>query len=155
MNQPDRAILFEKAMYRLGRLPLERRALEAAAAAVDKGLDLQAFVEAFNSHNEDRLNLARSVERNFEIIHNALVEIIRFGLILKGEMDSNYPANAPRDIRSMQRLHVFDRRRANTLIYLHEIRSGLHHWYPEMFGPEIHQAVTDILANLSYYERFL
>jgi len=155
MNARDREVLQEKAEARLRRLGPERRALEAAVFAVSADVDLQEFVDAFNSASDERLNQSRAVERNFEIIHNYLLEIIRIGLELQGELQHSDRANAPRDVRTIQRLGVVDRRNADLLIKLHEVRSGLQHWYPDIVGTEVHSAVTDLLASLGYLERIL
>jgi hypothetical protein len=155
MNARDRDVLREKAEARLRRLGPERRALEAAVFAVSPEVDLQEFVDAFNAASDERLNQTRAVERNFEIIHNYLVEIIRFGLELSGELQRSDRANAPRDVRTIQRLGIVDRRHADLLIKLHEVRSGLQHWYPDIVGTEVHAAVEDLLGSLGYLERTL
>lgn len=155
MNARDREVLVEKAEARLRRLAPERRALEAAVFAVSESGDLQEFVEAFDGSNDERLNKSRAVERNFEVIHNYLVEIIRYGLELGGELQRSDQANAPRDVRAIQRLGVIDRRHADALVQLHEVRSGLQHWYPDVVGTEVHAAVTQLLASLGYLERNL
>lgn len=155
MNERDRLALREKAESRILRLGPERRALEAAVFSVSPTVDLQEFVEAFSSASDERLNQSRAVERNFEIIHNYLMEIIRFGLELSGEIQHADRANAPRDVRTVQRLGVIDRRHGDLLIKLHEVRSGLQHWYPDIVGTEVHTAVTALLESLGYLERTL
>jgi uncharacterized protein YutE (UPF0331/DUF86 family) len=145
----DREALETKLRARLDRLPGERRTLVRALAAISPDNDLQALVDAFNSSNDDTINRVRAVERNFEVLHNFLVEIVRLGLELDGSRRHDAAANAPRDIDELRRRGVLSATQAKTLLRMHEVRSGLQHWYPDMVGPEAHQAVTDLLATLT------
>jgi hypothetical protein len=145
----DREALEAKLRARLDRLPGERRTLVRALAAISPDNDLQALVDAFNSSNDDTINRVRAVERNFEVLHNFLVEIVRLGLELDGSRRHDAAANAPRDIDELRRRGVLSATQAKTLLRMHEVRSGLQHWYPDMVGPEVHQAVTDLLATLT------
>lgn len=148
-NEHDRVAIATKLTMRLDRLPRERRMLVAALASISPNNDLGSLVEAYNSADDDSVNRVRMVERNFEVIHNFIVEIIRYGLELDGTREHSAPLNAPRDIDELRRRNVLTREQARTLTRVHEIRSGLQHWYPDMIGPEIHQAVTDLLAQLA------
>ena len=145
----DRDALEVKLRTRLDRLPRERRTLVRSLAAISADNDLQALVDASNAVDEDTINRVRAIERNFEVLHNFLVEIIRLGLELDGSRRHDAPANAPRDIDELRRSGVLTAVQAKTLVRMHEVRSGLQHWYPDMVGPELHQAVTDLLASLT------
>ena len=138
-----------KLAARLDRLPRERRMLIAALASISPDNDLGALVDAYNSADDDAVNRVRMVERNFEVIHNFVVEIIRYGLELDGTRDHSAPLNAPRDIDELRRRKILTSEQARTLTRVHEVRSGLQHWYPDMIGPEIHQASADLLAQLA------
>lgn len=145
----DRAAVEAKLVTRLERLPRERRMLVASLSAISPDYDLGAVVAAYNSADDDRVNVVRMVERNFEVIHNFLVEIIRYGLELDGSREHSATLNAPRDIDELRRRKVLTKSQAQTLTRVHEVRSGLQHWYPDMVGPEIHQAITDLLSDLA------
>jgi hypothetical protein len=149
LSREDRDARREKIRTRLERLPSERRALEAAMVAITPDFDLQVLTDTYNSHREEDINRVRVVERNFEVIHNFLTEIAKLGLELAGERRLDNMANAPRDFDALERLGVITRQQRQALIRLHDVRSGLQHWYPEMLGPEIHAAVIELLGVLT------
>lgn len=155
LTPQDRDALVTKIEARIGRLPAERRALEASMLAVSTDFDLGRFVDAYTSTLEQDINLVRTVERNFEVINNFLCEVARMGLQLVGDRTGSDQANAPKDFDALRRTGVISRRQQNVLIEMHEVRSGLQHWYPEMLGPTIHSAVGSLLAEFGPITRAL
>lgn len=149
ISPDDKDARREKIRMRLRRLPTERRALEAAMVAITPDFDLQQFTDAYNSEREADINRVRLVERNFEVIHNFITEIAKFGLEITGDRNVNDQANAPRDLSELGRLHVITAQQQKSLIRMHDVRGGLQHWYPEMLGPDIHSAVEQLLQILT------
>lgn len=143
----EREVMLTRFDDRLSRLGMEGRALEAAMAEVSAKFDLQRFVESYVGFNETALNRARAVERNFEVLHNFFIEMVRFGEVLEGRLDRNAEMNAPRDIESAMRAGRLSKPIGDLLQRMHKVRSTLQHDYPDVTAVRIHEAVVELDAQ--------
>ncbi len=153
LDRREREVLLTRFDDRLSRLSMDGRALEAAMADVSPTFDLQRFVDSYVGFDERALNQARSVERNFEVLHNFYVEMVRFGEVLDGRLDRTASLNAPRDVDSAQRAGRLSKPIADMLLRWHQVRSTLQHDYPDIVAVRIHEAIVELDAQRGSLKR--
>lgn len=129
-----------------------RDALRAATERIDEGFTPDAWVRAWESSDMDRMDAVALVERYFERLVNALVEVVRLGLRLTGERPPGR-LNAPGDLDRLRELGAISEQRRIRLTDVNEVRNKLQHEYPELTPLDVHRGVLLVLNELPGFTR--
>lgn len=133
---------------RLAEIPLHLDALREAVSEIGEEFAVQELRAIYTEGTAEGLNRALTVERGFEVLHNYMVELVKYGLILGGQRTEGESLDAPRDLRRARDAEMISPKRCERLIRMQRIRNLLQHEYADATPEEVHEAVALLLTEL-------
>lgn len=133
---------------RLAEIPLHLDALREATAEIGEEFSVEELRAIYADGGAMELNSALTVERGFEVLHNYIVELVKYGLMLAGLRAEGERPDSPRDLRAARDAEMIPPQRCDRLIRMQRIRNLLQHEYADATPEEVHEAVTLLLAEL-------
>ncbi|MBS1869773.1 MAG: hypothetical protein JSS99_08920 [Actinobacteria bacterium] len=143
-----RAAEIDRIATKLKRLPVQRRALNAAIRAFGDEFDGAEWTAAFESEETVDINRVLQVTGGYLILVNNTIEAVKIGAGLADLTPADGRRGASGLIDAVRRDGGFSREQAETFISLYATRNLLQHASTDVQARDVHRQVKLLLRSL-------